>query len=1136
MKRVVSFIGILLFAMGGNSALRTSADALRIAGEFASASVSGPAVKRLNSGAVRQQSAMTIADSTALYLAVNTASGYVLVGADDCLPEVLGYSDNGTFDADNTSPAFRYWMECYAEELEAIRQQSAQAGESGLTVKRNNGLRTLSAITPLCSSKWNQGSPYNDLAPAYNDNGGKCVTGCVATAMAQVMYYYKHPAQGTGSHSYLWVCTEPLGKSGTLSANFGTTTYRWSNMIDNYRSGYTSEQSNAVATLMYHCGVSVDMSFGQSSGAYTEKVPVALKDYFSYDANYQRIQKVMYPADSLNAIVAAELKANRPVIVSGHNDEGGHAFVCDGCDTKGYFHINWGWGGSNDGYYLLTALNPGNSQGIGGTTKGYNKGTTFFIGLQPAKSGTPKAIPQMATTNFSVSTSSVNRGTSFTVSIARLENFGLTNFSGSYGVALYDEDETRLVRVLKQVDNYSLSAGYHRTTAAEMTVSIPTSTTTVPNGTYHLCCVYKDANYGWMRMLCTEDDYYRTLDITSTKATFYANDAEPVLALTKAIAFPEGTNLDSVPKTGCPLSFAIKNTGGTFRGEISARIYKGNFSKGQYEIMDSVVIRRNQTLSSALQQAFDANLQLDTQYKMRLCYRTGPSAAWQNLTPDSYMELPFKLYDPEYHLSLTDTIHFDRNDSVPRNDANLYYSIKNTGAPFDGELQVSFYQEPFTRGKSEIKTIHVGTNETLEGAFSGPLEQVPGTYTVIMRYREMNGDWQEFYDKNGYNVGMITATVAPEPPLELAYSDNICAGTGYVGYGFDIPVSELPAPGSTKDFIRSNPDKYQRDSIITLTLTTKAVSKRAIEASICSYEYYEFDGQKLNTSGTYTYNGTAANGCDSIVTLTLTVTESDTTDVPVNILNNALPYEVDEYYTVPVDAAVGTPFDTVIYKEGCSYNRYQVTVNRCGIAIEYEADVCAGSDYVGYGFSIAADELAPAGESKQFSHTARSAEDCDSVTTLTLTTKAVSKRAIEASICSNEFYEFDGQKLNTSGTYTCNGTAANGCDSIVTLNLAVTPVDTVAMDPVTVKKSELPYEVDVFYTVPAEALVGSFEAVVKNSDDCSYNRYFITVVDDATSIDPVKNGKSSSGKYMIDGVLFILHDGKIYNAQGALIK
>ena len=267
MKRQIIWIVAVLTAMGMNAALRTPADALRIASDFVSNSAavlqrSGPTAGQpgSNSKAVQQSEGQSyIADSAALYFAVNTSSGFVLVGADERLPEVLGYGDNGAFDPKNISPAMRFWLQCYEEELsysEAVLQSEGRSySASGPTTKRS----AISPVAPLLTCKWNQNAPYNNYAPAYNETGGRCVTGCVATAMAQIMYFHKHPLQGNGSHSYLWVCTEPVGPTGTLSANFGQTAYRWDDMIDNYRNGSTAEQEDAVATLMYHCGVSINM-------------------------------------------------------------------------------------------------------------------------------------------------------------------------------------------------------------------------------------------------------------------------------------------------------------------------------------------------------------------------------------------------------------------------------------------------------------------------------------------------------------------------------------------------------------------------------------------------------------------------------------------------------------------------------------------------------------------------------------------------------------------------------------------------------------------------------------------------------------------------------------------------------------
>lgn len=485
----------------------------------------------------------------------------------------------------------------------------------------------------------------------------------------------------------------------------------------------------AVATLMYHCGVSVDMGYGPSSGAYTNQVPAALEKYFGYDPNYQRIRKELYPIDSLNQIIRSELRANRPVLVSGSNDEGGHAFVCDGYDTRAYFHINWGWGGSSDGYFLLSALNPG-SQGIGGTSKGYNKGTEMYVGLQPKKSGTVRLPAQMGADSIGVDKLNYSRTGSITASIYRLQNFGINNFSGYYGFALYKEESDELVSVLKQSSSYSLSAGYYRTTAANLSFTVPN---TVANGTYRLCAVYKETGGNWYRMMTRYDEYYKTIYITSTSVEIRDNHEPPSLSLTALIDVP---NSDSVPYTGVPVSFSIKNTGGTFYGDISARIYQGNFSRGQYEIQEGVVIKRGEVFSSALQQQFAESLKMGTKYKMKLCWRAGEGDAWKDFTPTEYNVHEFVLYDPNPKLELMEPISFPNNDSVPLSGAPLSYSIRNTGGKFVGEIVAVFRYGTFAAGRWDETPITVATGETVSGTLLGKLTMLEDTYEAHLRYRQ----------------------------------------------------------------------------------------------------------------------------------------------------------------------------------------------------------------------------------------------------------------------------------------------------------------------------------------------------------------------------------------------------------------
>lgn len=576
-----------------------------------------------------------IAAQSSAYYAVNTGHGFVIVSSDTRMPEVLGYSEGSDFCVDSLPPAFRYWLQCYDDEKVALDTTCTMPLRAQVFPD---------AQTPLLTCTWNQSSPFNDMAPKY-DATRHAAAGCVATAMAQIMYAYKYPTRGIGSYSYLWTSKRDPSLSATLSADFDATTYLWNIMQDSYSGTASANSRSAVATLLYHCGVSVDMGYdcnsGHESGAVTSKVPKSLATYFGYDPNYQFIRKDIYPIDSLNLLIRAELKQQRPILVSGSNDQGGHAFVCDGYNREGYFHINWGWGGKSDGYFLLSALNPG-QQGIGGTTKGYNKNTTFYVGLQPKSATSVRYPSQLAADSFTVSASSVTRNGSFSTATYHIQNYGKDDYSGTFGVALYDEDETTMVALLKS-SSFSLQSNYYRTSEVSTSgIKIPTS---VAEGTYHLCLVYEDADYGWLRMLNRCDDYYRTMYVSTDSIIFFDNHAPAELSLTEPIAFAD--NAYAVPRTGLPLSFSIHNTGGVFHGEISARIYQGNFAKGQYEVIDSVAIRRNQTFSSALQQVFDDRLTVGKTYKMKLCWRADASDSWHEFTPSEYGVVIFTICESE---------------------------------------------------------------------------------------------------------------------------------------------------------------------------------------------------------------------------------------------------------------------------------------------------------------------------------------------------------------------------------------------------------------------------------------------------------------------------------------------------------
>ena len=342
-----------------------------------------------------------------MYLFAATDGGFVLVAGDDCARPILAYSLTSRF-ADTLPEHIASWLQGYAEEIALLRSRGEQASalvrdEWGTLLKADEqGPLYAVNVAPLLTTTWKQGSPYNTLCPTDTLNR-KTISGCVAIAMAQVMKYWNHPTQGAGSYSYT------TANCGTMSANFGATTYDWANMSNSLTSVSPTVNINAVATLVYHAGVSVKMSYGfSSSGATTVSSnnlstitgERALRTYFKYDKALHSVQRDVVGDSVFTALLEGELLAGRPVIFSGHDSSGGHAFVCDGGNNAGLYHFNWGWGGYCDGYYQIGALNPAPGGAGGNATSHYNLDNKMIIGIQPdtvfAGNYTLTAVPDNA--------------------------------------------------------------------------------------------------------------------------------------------------------------------------------------------------------------------------------------------------------------------------------------------------------------------------------------------------------------------------------------------------------------------------------------------------------------------------------------------------------------------------------------------------------------------------------------------------------------------------------------------------------------------------------------------------------------------------------------------------------------------
>ena len=295
----------------------------------------------------------SLASSSADYYIFNIGDreGYVIAAGDDCVPAILGYADEGTVDVNDIPCNMMAWLNGYARQIQAMR-------EKGVTASRApRGLSSLPAVSPLLTSQWNQRNPYFLCCPL-DTNGRRCVTGCVATAMAQVLYYHRDRSVSQTTHEMsAYVTARGVSVDAVPAGSF----IDWANMVDRYAGiTTTDEQKMAVANLMKYCGTAVQMDYtSSSSGAPMPSAAYAMVAYFNYSSKTKWVQRddSGLSDEEWESLVYTELSNSRPVMYSGWSDADNeaHAFVCDGYDGEGYFHINWGWG-SSQGFYLLTAI------------------------------------------------------------------------------------------------------------------------------------------------------------------------------------------------------------------------------------------------------------------------------------------------------------------------------------------------------------------------------------------------------------------------------------------------------------------------------------------------------------------------------------------------------------------------------------------------------------------------------------------------------------------------------------------------------------------------------------------------------------------------------------------------------------
>lgn len=421
MKKFLIIPALLFATLSVSAEILSPSAALNRAARELPSSASG-ALRVATRNSVDAEPLMTIAKDAGepeLYVFASEGSGVIVASAESEAPALLGYSDFYSAEAD-MPPSMKWLLNMYAAEIQALRAGNVTPATAAAS------RADFEPIEPLCATKWNQNAPFNDQCPKLNSKA--TYTGCVATAMAQVLNVMKYPDKCSGgTYNYYWT-----NGAKTLSKNFDNVTIDWKNMEDVYTANSFSAKRKAVANLMAAVGYASDMNYGtDASGTHGLYACTGLVRNFGYEYSLQYLMRDWFPLATWQEMIYDELANGIPVYYDGVNmeEQAGHAFVVDGYRSEGYFHLNWGWGGMLDGYFLLTALNPDGQQGIGGSAGGYSEQAGAMFGLKKGQELTAATAPMTfaANGNLTMRTSAMPLSGSFQVSFG--SQCGMFNYS-----------------------------------------------------------------------------------------------------------------------------------------------------------------------------------------------------------------------------------------------------------------------------------------------------------------------------------------------------------------------------------------------------------------------------------------------------------------------------------------------------------------------------------------------------------------------------------------------------------------------------------------------------------------------------------------------------------------------------------
>lgn len=701
---------MLLLAAGSAYAAPVSPQkALEIAREFDGKAVSSKMMRAPSLSTLTQayRHTITASGNDAVYV-INrgTTDGYILVSGDDRAPLILGYSDRGHFDSTAIPDNMRVMLDNWSYQIAWLSTHSSARALAPRQVEQ--------AVEPLLGNiAWDQGDPYNRKCPnvtqddGWGGNGSKApaATGCVATALGQIMYYHNWPPVGHGSISYTSNGQTPEGDSENIdvSVTFEGTQYDWDAMLPSLKSSSPSTAIDAVSTLLFHVGASFESIYGASTGATDVSVAPALLKYFDYDKGINYLRRDFFTNDEWDEILQGELRAGRPVAYGGvTRRREGHFFVLDGVNSDGYYHVNWGWSGMEDGYYMLSLLEPG-SQGTGGANGGaFHYAQNMIVGIQKPVEGSQ---PNYGFTceGFSAVNKTIGRQEAVTLTANEIWNDSPNDVTANLGFALFDNQGVSVYRqMVTNQQDYGVSSGQSKISCSFL---IPDN---IPAGEYTLRPVYQLSvdDYATDRPMMIMTGRISELAVTITENNItYASKGAYKLSILSVSGDNEGDLENGVTKK---VTVKVHNDGGEFHGPVQLRMFingaERTFGRFDFPSSNKQAVWVSIPADSDTELTFDVgkfDLPGHDDYVVRLWGNEGTFQTDEDgyTSTRNAMNLcsidGVKVIGPALPpvLEIVDDLIVTSavEGSVPRNDVSLKMCVSNEGGEWSGKIRCAVW-------------------------------------------------------------------------------------------------------------------------------------------------------------------------------------------------------------------------------------------------------------------------------------------------------------------------------------------------------------------------------------------------------------------------------------------------------------